>query len=230
VFRDIAYLSNKKGVVRNLEALRDEYLRHQLAGDRRAAMSFITGALEDGVAARDLLSRVVQSAQQEIGRLWQEDRISIAQEHMATAISQLVLAHLFQHAQFGERLGKKILVACVPGELHDFPARMLADSLDVGGYDIRFLGADVPLPDLQKAIEAEKPDVLALSVTMVFNLPSARKTIASVRARWPNLPIIVGGHACRRDPEVGDDPHLRVVSGDSHDLARQLGALFAVAA
>jgi MerR family transcriptional regulator, light-induced transcriptional regulator len=216
--------------VRTLDELRDEYLRHQLAGDRRAALSFITGTVASGVPVRDVLSRVVQRAQHEIGRLWQEDRITIAQEHMATAISQLVLAHLFQHAQFGDRLGKKILVACVPGELHDFPARMLADSLEVGGYDIRFLGADVPLPDLQSAIESEKPDVLALSVTMVFNLPSARRTIAAVRARFSVLPIIVGGHACRREPDVGTDRHLRVVSDDAQDLARQLGALFAAAA
>jgi methanogenic corrinoid protein MtbC1 len=216
--------------VRTLDELRDEYLRHQLAGDRRAALSFISEAVDDGVAIRDLLSRVVQGAQHEIGRLWQEDRISIAQEHMATAISQLVLSHLFQHAQFGERLGKKIVVACVPGELHDFPARMLADSLDVGGYDIRFLGADVPLPDLERAIDGERPDVLALSVTMVFNLPSLRRTVAAMRMRFPDLPIIVGGHACRREPDIGADPNVRVVSADAQDLARQLGALFAVAA
>jgi MerR family transcriptional regulator, light-induced transcriptional regulator len=210
--------------------LRDEYLRHALTGDRRAAVTFVQRALDDGVPALDLVDHVVRASQHDIGRLWQEDRISIAQEHMATAISQLVLAHLFQHAQFRERVGRKILVACVPGELHDFPARMLADSLDVDGYDIRFLGADVPLPDLLASIEHEKPDVLALSVTMVFNLPSLRSTLAAVRARFASLPIVVGGYACTRDPDVGADERTRVVKGGGPDFVRQLESMFAVAA
>lgn len=222
--------SSPNSLSRDLNELRDQYLRHQLAGDRRAALSFIEAELGHGVPLRDLLDHVVQSAQREIGRLWQEDRISIAQEHMATAISQLVVSHLFQHAQFSERIGRKIVVACVPGELHDFPARMLADSLDVGGYDIRFLGADVPLPDLLRAISEERPDVLALSVTMIFNLPSLRTTLAEIRKAHPALPIVVGGHAFDRAADIDADPRTRVVQGDSRELVRQLDSLLGVAA
>ena len=48
---------------------------------------------------------------------------------MATAISQLALAHLYQHAPVVRPHGKKVMVACVEGELHDFPARMVTDAL-----------------------------------------------------------------------------------------------------
>ena len=146
-------------------AMCGRYLETQLEGDRRAALQFIDETLRRGIPPDDVRCHVVQAAQREIGRLWQEDRISIAQEHMATAISQLALAHLFQHATFHARVGKKVVVACVPGEHHDFPARLLADALDVAGYDVRFLGADVPLDSLLRAVDMEKPDLLALSVT-----------------------------------------------------------------
>jgi methanogenic corrinoid protein MtbC1 len=158
-------------------------------------LRFIESALRDGHSVAAVRASVVQAAQREIGRLWQEDRISIAQEHLATAISQLALAHLFQHSEFRARLGRKIIVACVPGELHDLPARLFADALDVDGYDVRFLGADVPLPDLLDSIAIERPDLLALSVTMIFNLPSLRETLRRVRAAHPTLRIAVGGHA-----------------------------------
>lgn len=202
----------------NLDALRDQYLHTQLAGDRRAALQFIDGALRAGHSVASVRARVVQAAQREIGRLWQEDRISIAQEHLATAISQLALAHLFQHSEFQARLGSKILVACVPGEQHDLPARLLADALDVEGYDVRFLGADVPLPDLLDAITIERPDLLALSVTMIFNLPSLRETLRRVRTASPRLRIAVGGHAAT---SASDSPATfgdGITAGSSDEL------------
>jgi methanogenic corrinoid protein MtbC1 len=206
----------------SLDALRDQYLHTQLAGDRRAALRFIDGALRAGHSVSAVRQRVIQAAQREIGRLWQEDQISIAQEHLATAISQLALAHLFQHADFRARIGRKIMVACVPGEQHDLPARLLADALDVEGYDVRFLGADVPLPDLLDSIAIENPDLLALSVTMVFNLPSLRETLRRVRLHHPQLRVAVGGHAATAGAAPGAFG-ADILAGTSDELLESIG-------
>ena len=120
---------NRAAEMLNLADMRDQYLQQQLRGDRRAALQFIETALSGGASVNEVRCLVIQAAQREIGRLWLEDRITIAQEHMATAISQLALAHLFQRDEFRDRVNKKILIACVPGEHHEFPARLLADAL-----------------------------------------------------------------------------------------------------
>src|SRR5690349_3730573 len=74
------------------------YVEAQLAGDRDAAIRLLMEeGLEKGVSVAELQLDVIQRAQREIGRLWQENKISVAQEHLATAISQLVLAHLYRH-------------------------------------------------------------------------------------------------------------------------------------
>lgn len=178
-----------------LTSLRDRYLKAQLAGDRREALRLIVDeGLATGISVVSLQSDVIQAAQHEIGRLWQRNVVSIAQEHMATAISQLVLSALFERAKPQPRLGKKLVLACVEGELHDLPARLVADVLDVDGFDVRFLGANVPHDDLIKAIVSERPDVIGLSVTMTFNVTSLRTAIARTREVTPN-PIFVGGHA-----------------------------------
>jgi methanogenic corrinoid protein MtbC1 len=209
----------------------ERYLRTQLGGDRRAALRFIDDALRDGASADEVRYHIVQAAQREIGRLWQEDRISIAQEHMATAISQLALAHLFQHASFRSRVGKKILVACVPGEHHDFPARLLADELDVAGYDVRLLGADVPLGSLLRALESERPDVLALSVTMLFNLPSLREVVRAVRAKGTHPALLaIGGNVFGGALDVAADLGADLIAGDAQSFLRQLDGVFGVRA
>lgn len=187
--------------------LRDLYLAAQLAGNRREALRILTEeGLKKGFSVPYLQLKVVQEAQREIGRLWQEDRITIAQEHMATAISQTALAHLYQQATPAASNGKKIVVACVEGELHDFPARLAADALDLAGFEVRFLGANTPTDSLLSLLAAEKPDLLALSVAMAFNIPALRSAVIRIRAQTEgHLPITVGGHACEWARSLADE-------------------------
>ena len=179
------------------------YLDAQLAGDRRAALRIVMDeGLGAGLPVGRLQSEVVQAAQREIGQLWQQNRISIAQEHMATAISHVVLSRLFEEATPAERCGAKVVVACVEGEQHEFPARIVADFLELGGLDVRYLGANVPTDDLLHLVADERPDVLALSVTMSFNAPSLLTVVQRVRERFPRLPILAGGHALAWEPRL----------------------------
>jgi MerR family transcriptional regulator, light-induced transcriptional regulator len=207
----------------DLADMRDQYLQQQLRGDRRAALHFIEAALEGGATVDEVRCRIVQAAQREIGLMWQEDRITIAQEHMATAISQLALAHLFQRSEFRGRINKKIMVACVPGEHHEFPARLLADSLEVEGYDVRFLGADVPLDSLIHSIEAESPDVIALSMTMLFHLPALREAVAAVRAlNKPGLLVAIGGSLFESSPSLAADVTADLIATNAESFISQL--------
>jgi methanogenic corrinoid protein MtbC1 len=180
-----------------LGELRDRYLRAQLTGDRREAVRIVVeDGLGRGTSVLDLQTYVIQAAQREIGRLWQHNQVSVAQEHMASAISQLSLAALFERATPAKPVGKKLVLACVEGELHDLPARLVADIFELEGFDVRYLGADVPHDELIKLLDAERPDLIGLSVTMSFNVPSLRTAVARVR-QVSALPIFIGGHATR---------------------------------
>ena len=215
----------------NFADLRDRYLQQQLRGDRRAAVQFIETALSEGASVDEVRRRIVQAAQREIGCLWLEDRITIAQEHMATAISQLALAHLFQRDEFRERVNRKILVACVPGEHHEFPARLLADALEVAGYDVRFLGADVPLDSLRHSIDTERPDVVALSITMPFHLPALRETVSAVCAmKKQGMLIAIGGGLFESSPALSADIGADLVATDADGFISQLATRLGTAA
>jgi methanogenic corrinoid protein MtbC1 len=196
-----------------LDGLRDRYLRAQLAGDRREAIRLLVeDGLGGGARIADLQAQVIQAAQDEIGRLWQQNRVTIAQEHMASAISQLGLAALFERATPAAPLGKKLVLSCVTGERHDLPARLVADFLDLAGFDVRYLGADVPFDDLIRMIEAEQPDLIGLSVTMSFNVPALRTAVARVRAAI-DRPIFIGGHATAWAPGLAAE--LGVIAAGS---------------
>ena len=201
------------------------YLAALLAGDRRGALRVIDQALEQGSPVAALQRDVVQAAQREIGRLWERNDISIAQEHMATAISHVALSRLFEQASAAQRVGRRVVVACVEGERHEFPARLVADYLDLGGYDVTFLGADVPTDHLLRLLRAHLPDVLALSVTMSFNAPALLQAVERVRAEMPALPILVGGNALAWEPALATRCGVESCAADASSLLEAMARL-----
>ena len=204
-----------------LAALRNDYVSAQLRGDRRRALQLVLSALQTGRGVHDVQQHVIAEAQREVGRLWEQNSISVAEEHMATAISQMALAHLYDHADRAPDIGKRIWVACVEGELHDFPARLVADTLDLAGFDVKYLGANVPTAGLLSMLARERPDLLALSATMSFNLTALRAAVSAVRAVHPRLPIAIGGGACT--------PALGAAEGLAEICVRDATALVAAA-
>jgi methanogenic corrinoid protein MtbC1 len=206
--------------------LRDRFVAAQLAGDRREAVRLIVEeGLGKGADVATLHMDVLQSAQCEIGVLWQQNRISIAQEHMATAVSHVALTRLFEEARPAARNGRKVVIACVEGEMHEFPARLVSDFLELAGFEMRYLGANVPLHHLLRLVDEERPHLLALSVTMSFNVAALRAAVEAVRARHPQLPILVGGHAFGWEPDLARELGVETCGPEAScvvDTARRL--------
>lgn len=203
----------------SLASLQSAYLSAQLAGNRREALRLLVDeGLLKGIPISRLHLEVIQEAQREIGRLWQENIISVAQEHMATAISQLALSHLYRHLPRDPPNGRTVMLACVEGELHEVGARVASDFLEMAGFDVRFLGANVPTEHLVREVLAVKPDLLALSITMTYHLPALRAAIREVRAAAPLLPMAVGGFAFTWAPGVEAELGVPFFGKDAREL------------
>ena len=187
-----------------VERLRARYLAAQLAGNRRDAVRII---VDDGLARAvpvvSLYLEVIQAAQYQIGELWQQNRIGIADEHVATAISQIALAELYGALEREPSNGRRALVLCVAGELHELGARITADLLEMGGFDVRFAGANVPTDTLVATTREDPPDLLVVSVTMAMHLDSLRQTVLQIReANSRPIHVAVGGQVFNSAPEI----------------------------
>jgi methanogenic corrinoid protein MtbC1 len=78
--------------------------------------------------------------------LWKSGSVRVADEHLATAISQRVLIQLadaLTTAAAGS--GERMVLAARLGQHHVLGLRMAADVSEGAGYDVLCLGADVPL-------------------------------------------------------------------------------------
>ncbi len=140
------------------------------------------------------------------------------------------MARLFELAQPAARNGKKVIVACVEGEHHEFPARLVADYLDLAGFDVKHYGADLPTEHLVNAIVADRPDVAALSVTMSFNIPALRRTIVATRAALPAMPIVIGGHVLAWSPDIATELGVATADADPESVVEVVGRLASLGA
>jgi MerR family transcriptional regulator, light-induced transcriptional regulator len=190
--------------VSTIETLLERYVAAQLEGDRRSALRVVVDeGLARGVPVPRLYVELIQAAQYQIGELWQANRISVAQEHLATAISQLALAELYRALPAATPLQQRVLVACVTGELHDLGARITADFFEMAGFQVRYLGANVPSESLVPMVRDDPPDVLVLSVTMSFHVDVLREAVWRTReVTGDRVHLAVGGQAFTWAPEL----------------------------
>jgi signal transduction histidine kinase len=198
-----------------LAGLAGRYLEALLAGDRQEAGRMVLAAAEGGVPVQDLYLGVFQPSQYEIGRLWQMNRISVAQEHFCTAATQLILSRLHPYVFTGERNGRTLVAACVSGDLHEVGARMVSDFFEMAGWNTCYLGANTPTPSLVQIVEARRADVLAVSATLPSHVSAVARLIAAVRESpaGARTRILVGGYPFNVDPDL-----WRRVGADAYAL------------
>lgn len=203
---------------------RGMYLQAVLAGERNGALTVITEALRGGASALDMYVDVLQSTLYDIGQMWESNKITVAHEHAATAITQFVAAHLYDRLDrsSGNPRGT-LLITGLEGELHSVGAMMVADVLEAHGWDVHFLGTNLPHRSILDAIRERNPDCIGISATMLFNVPAVRRLVDDIRKEWGHSKrIVLGGAAFRHAPglwqELGADGHAR-------DLREALGVL-----
>ena len=144
------------------------------------------------------VDRLLASAQREVGRRWEVDEWTVAQEHAATAIVDAALAqlHLWADEHTGPS-GPHLALVCAQGEWHVTPARMAALRFQARGWHVTFLGASTPTDHLVRTLEEVRPDVVGVSCTLPVHLPGARRVVEAAHAC--GFPVLAGGAALGHD-------------------------------
>ncbi len=179
------------------------------------------------MAIEALYTRVIAPAMWRIGCLWAEGAITVADEHLATALTHRVMASAYG-SSFGRATTRpgRVLLAVVEGQRHALGLRMAADVLELGGYEVNYLGEDVPLDALIGAIESRQPDLVGLSSTLPPETSSLAATVAEVERTFPDLPILLGGQGV--PSEGGREGHVMRTTGLEGLVTLVEGALLGV--
>ena len=179
-----------------VDLLQREYADAVLAGDESAAERVVREAMELGLEQGEIDERLIAPVMRLVGDLWSAGRLTVADEHLATEISIRVLA--LQREAFraaARRAAERVLLAAPEGERHVVGLLMTGNLLVQAGYDVRMLGADVPLDDLAAAVARHRPVAVGLTATLPETLALLPDAVARIRALDPHLDVVLGGPA-----------------------------------
>ena len=196
-----------------LKATAEKYLKFLLNGKRNLASKLILEEVENGAAVKDLYLEVFQPVQHEVGRLWQLNKISVAQEHYCTAATQMIMSQLYQYIFNSERNGLRLVATCISGDLHEVGIRMVADFFEMEGWDTFYLGANTPIESIIRTLREQEANLLIVSATMAYHVRAVSDLIQAIKkdSALNHVRIMVGGYPFNVAPElwqtVGADAH-----------------------
>jgi methanogenic corrinoid protein MtbC1 len=207
--------------------LAKKFLRLLLNGERHLASRLILDAVDSGVEVKEIYLHVFQPSQREIGRLWQMNRVSVAQEHYCTAATQLIMAQLYPRIFRTEKNGRRIVATSIGGELHEIGVRIITDFFEMEGWDTYYLGANCPTNSILQALRDRRADVLAVSATMTFHIRAVENLIAAVRAseELKAVKIMVGGYPFNIEPELWKRVGADAYAADAADAVASASGL-----
>jgi len=208
-----------------LQRLRGEYTTAVLGADSEKAARVIDQGLAGGIVPSRLYLDVLMPSQVEIGARWHRGEISIPEEHIATQITLRQMGRLRGMLKTRLKLGLKALVCSVEGDQHFIGAQAVADFLVVDGWEVDFLGADIPTDHLVPFTKAKGCHLVCISVSLPGLIPVAQKLIDELRKIPARPKIIVGGAAFITNLDLVKEINADGFARDPHEavnLARHL--------
>lgn len=162
--------------------------------DSSDARAIIQEALESGHSAVEVQSAVIQPAMRWIGDLWADGALTVADEHIATAMTQEILLRLFEPLHFAPRHSReRVVLAAVEGQQHVLGLRMVGDVLEGAGFDVLFLGADVPSESLVQFACEHGPAIVGLGCTLAGSSAYLVHALIDLDRALPGTRVLLGG-------------------------------------
>ncbi len=135
----------------------------------------------------------------DIGNRWYQNQATVQQEHFASALAMRRLHALVAAAPRPTRAGRA-LIGCPAGEEHTLPPLLLTLMLRHQGWDVLYLGANVPIARLESTIETTNPRLVIFTAQQLHTAASLRETAEFVQQT--NIPLAFGGRIFNLIPQL----------------------------
>ena len=196
-----------------------------VVGDEPGAWAVVEAALASGMEPADVHLELLVPALRSIGDGWAAGRLSVADEHRASAVAGRLIGRLGpRFARRGRKRGT-VVVGAPAHEEHALPSAILSDLLRGAGFEVIDLGADTPATSFaETGAAANRLVAVLIAVTGPGRERAVRATVTAIRAAGVTAPVLAGGGA------IADEAHASRLGADGWSGRDALHALAAVEA
>ncbi len=159
---------------------------------------------------------------EKIGILWQTDNITPAQKHFVTnIIRQKLIVAIDQVPCCSE--GKSCLLFLPEKEYHELGLLFLNYLLKKQGLRVIYLGANVPVRDMECVVATMKPELAFVHLISSFSPANLEKIISDIELRLPSVKTIISGYPTQEyDREI---PACIELKKDFHEVMDLISTL-----
>jgi DNA-binding transcriptional MerR regulator len=150
----------------------------------------------------DVFFKLIQPTMIEVGEQWHQGKITVTVEHFATQFVRRKLSSIFNTYTITEGRGV-LLLGCAPSEQHDLGVLLLGVLLVRHGWQVIYLGPQVPLKDLLDTIQRIQPDMVCLSASTIetaLELVDVGRVVTKLAPPCPYFGF--GGRAFNMNPAL----------------------------
>ena len=189
-----------------------------LIGDAKKAHASTNAAIEAGIGPMELISGAMVPAMDEVGRLFEAEEYFVPELLLAGRAmkSSMELLRPLMVAS-GQKLGTRVIIGTVKGDLHDIGKNIVASMLEGSGLDVIDLGADVAPERFVNAVREQQPQVVCMSALLTVTMPAMKTTIEALKAAGirDSVKVLVGGAPVTSQyaSEIGADGYSDNASG-----------------
>ena len=181
-----------------LERMREDWLDACLAYDEQRATLILNQAFAL-YPPETVVVQLLQRAIAQVGQAWYQGDVTVQQEHFCSAQIIARLEALVVAAPPPSRPGR-ILVACPPDEHHVIGPLLLTFLLRRRGWEVIYLGADVPTEHLETMVAVTKPQLAIMSALRLHT--AATLAEAAEVLHKEGVPLAYGGLIFNLLPEL----------------------------
>lgn len=173
-----------------VDQLRQRWIFACLAFDERQSEQILEQAFSL-FSTEMVCLKLLQQGLAEIGVGWLQDTVTPQQEHFASSLAMRRVQTLIS-ATPPPIKAERILIGCPPEEMHTFSSTLLTLLLRRRGWDVIYLGANIPVESTLDTVTNMHPDLVVLSAQQLHTAATLLEiTIPLVSA---NVPVAFGGH------------------------------------
>ena len=183
-----------------INELRESWVQACLAFDEPSAEYALAQAFSR-YPLETVCLEVLREGVAEIGELWYQGEATVQQEHFASALAIRRLDALIAAAPSPTR-PSRILVACPPGDDHVFSPLLITLFLRHHGYNVVYLGANVPLEQLEGTINKTQPQLVVMTAYLLNTAASLYEVAKYLYT--PNVRLAYGGPIFNHHPDLRD--------------------------
>jgi 5-methyltetrahydrofolate--homocysteine methyltransferase len=177
----------------------DERLARYIVEGSRDGLIADLEAKRAEAAPLDIINGPLMKGMEEVGRLFNDNQLIVAEVLQSAEAMKAAVAHLEQFMEKAESATRgSIVLATVKGDVHDIGKNLVEIIWKNNGYRVINLGIKVPPEDLIAAYHTHKPDAFGLSGLLVKSAQQMVVTAQDLRAAGIDIPLFVGGAALTR--------------------------------